>query len=540
MNPQKHFRHAWTALAVFLVPAFALADGMYVPERAYPVLPAIPVQRALIVYHDGMETLVVESAMETDSPNVGWILPLPAEPVKLAPAEGGLLTTLAICTGPTVTHDLHAICWPAVWILGLVAPVALKAMLSKNGVTVGGVLAWILLYGLMFSIFSHAGMTSPSHSAVAVRTSRRIGNYDVAVLRTPAAAALSDWLEENAFHPLDERGLALVEDYIHRGWCFVVARLARDQGGEATPHPISATFPAAEPVYPMRLTALAGSTVHVELYVAADRMVEAPRFRCAASAMYHPLPKDEEYPFAWFQYAYPFDLAVGQTDLCDMLWDGCIVTRLQADLRPEAMNKDVELALVEFEPHWDHFYSARGRLGAAIAILLWGAVPLSFCCAVAFYRRTWPEGKWAGRFIALLAGGVLAIAAVVYIAAPVVPVGPGTRLYDIRTRQVAYETIAQAMVRSGDLHAGMSAKEMDAVPQRAVDLGLIEPDYAEGFLTNPFTGTPSRCERSPGNFATSRIGDEVYFCLYDEVGRESRVVALPLPPAGKGDTGTTE
>ena len=539
MNPLKHFRHAWTPLAILLVPASVFADGMYVPERAYSALPTIPVQRALIVYRDGMETLVVESAMKTDSPSVGWILPLPAEPVELAPAEGGLVTTLAICTGPTVTHDLHEIYWPAVLILGLVAPVALKAMLSKNGVTLGGVLAWILLYGLMFSLFSPAGGTSPSHSAVAVRTSQRIGNYDVAVLRTPAAAALSDWLEENAFHPLDERGLALVEDYIQKGWCFVVARLVRDEGGEATPHPIAATFPAAEPVYPMRLTALAGSTVRVELYVAADRMAEAPRFRCAASAVYHPLPKQEKYAVAWFHYVWTFGLAVAQPELCDVLWDGCIVTRLQADLKPEAMDKDVELGLVKFEPHWDHVYSARGRFGAVLAVLLWGAVPLAFCGSVAFYRRTWP-GRWAGRCIALLLGGVLAIAGIVYATAPVVPVGPGMRLYDIWTRQEAYEMIARAMIRSGDLHAGMSAREMDAVPQRALDLDLIDPDYAVEFLTNPFTGTPSRCERSPGNFATRRIGDEVYFCLYDEVGRESRVVALPLPPAGKGDTGTTE
>jgi hypothetical protein len=539
MNPLKCLCHVWIAVAILFVSEAAFADGVYLPERAYPALPRIPVQRALIAYRDGMETLVVESAMETESPSVGWILPLPAEPVELAAADGGMLTTMAVCTGPAVTHDLHNVYWPAVLILGLVAPVALKAMLSKNGVTLGGVLAWILWYGLMFSLFSPAGGTSPSHTAVAVRASQRIGKYDVAVLRAPAAAALSDWLEENAFHPLDERGLALVEDYINRGWCFVVARLVRDEGGEATPHPIAATFPAAEPVYPMRLTALAGSTVHVELYVAADRMAEAPRFRCAASAVYHPLPKEEEYPFAWFQYAHPFNLAVAQPELCDVLWDGCVVTRLQADLKPESMDKDVELELVEFEPHWDHFYSARGRLGASIAILLWGAVPLAFCCAVAFYRRTWP-GRWAGRCIALLAGGVLAIAGIVYATAPVVPVGPGTRLHDIWTRQEAYEMIAQAMVRSGDLHAGMSAREMDAVPQRALDLDLIEPDYAEEFLTNPFTGTPSRCERSPGNFATRRIGDEVYFCLYDEVGRESRVVALPLPPAGKGDNGTTE
>jgi len=539
MNLLKRFRHAWTALAVLLIPAAVLADGMYVPERAYSALPTIPVQRALIVYRDGMETLVVESAMETESPSVGWILPLPAEPVELAPAEGGLLTTLAIRTGPRVVHDLHEVYWPAVLILGLVAPVALKAILSKNGVTLFGTLVWIILYGLGLGLFSPAGGRNSAHTAVAVRTSQRIGNYDVAVLRAPAAAALSDWLEENAFHPLDERGLALVEDYIQEGWCFVVARLVRDEGGEATPHPIAATFPAAEPVYPMRLTALAGSMVRVELYVAAENMAQAPGFRCAASAVYRPMQPEDRGALFRRIHQLMNRLLVAQPDLCEQLWDGCIVTRLQADLEPKVMDKDVELELVKFEPHWDHVYSARGRFEAALSVFLWGAVPLAFCCAVAFYRRTWPS-KWAGRCLALLTGVVLAIAGIVYATATVVAVGPDTGTLDIWNRQGLYKPVAQAMIRSGDLHAGMSPREIDAFPQRALDLGLIGPDYAEEFLINPFTGAPSRSERSPGNFATRRVGDEVWFCLYDEYGRESLVVALPSTAAGKGDAGTTK
>jgi len=84
----------------------------------------------------------------------------------------------------------------------------------------------------------------------------------------------------------------------------------------------------------------------------------------------------------------------------------------------------------------------------------------------------------------------------------------------------------------------MSAEEIAEFPKKAVELKLIEPEYAEDLLTNPFTGQPVRYERSPGNFSTRRVGDEIYFCLYDRYGREVRVVALPPPPksaVGVGD-----
>ena len=70
-------------LGVALLGSTALGDGGYWPEPAFPAMPTIPVQRAVVVHRDGVEALVVESAFESPSPNVGWILPLPAEPTEL-------------------------------------------------------------------------------------------------------------------------------------------------------------------------------------------------------------------------------------------------------------------------------------------------------------------------------------------------------------------------------------------------------------------------------------------------------------------------
>ena len=87
MNTQMR-RHSFifVVIAVLLVsmPGASWGNGVYVPQQGYPVMPTIPVQRAIIVYRDGVQTLVVESAFQTEAKDVAWILPLPAVPVKLA------------------------------------------------------------------------------------------------------------------------------------------------------------------------------------------------------------------------------------------------------------------------------------------------------------------------------------------------------------------------------------------------------------------------------------------------------------------------
>lgn len=50
-----------TVILCILISKFALANGCYFPEVAYPVLPSIPSQQAVIIPKDGQKTLIVES-----------------------------------------------------------------------------------------------------------------------------------------------------------------------------------------------------------------------------------------------------------------------------------------------------------------------------------------------------------------------------------------------------------------------------------------------------------------------------------------------
>ena len=71
---------AFLSVIVLLLASALHADGKYWPERAIAAEPSIPLQRALITYRDGSETLIVESTFDSPSPPSGGSSPCPANP----------------------------------------------------------------------------------------------------------------------------------------------------------------------------------------------------------------------------------------------------------------------------------------------------------------------------------------------------------------------------------------------------------------------------------------------------------------------------
>lgn len=79
-------------VAAILLFATASADGKYFPQNAYKVPPAIPTQRTILVYRDGIETLIIESALEGPGQEFGWVIPLPSRPTRFEEASPGNYT----------------------------------------------------------------------------------------------------------------------------------------------------------------------------------------------------------------------------------------------------------------------------------------------------------------------------------------------------------------------------------------------------------------------------------------------------------------
>ena len=70
------------AILFHLAASTVLADGCYIPERAVRKIPEIAAQQAILSWKDGVETLVISSALDSESQKLGWIIPVPSAPGK--------------------------------------------------------------------------------------------------------------------------------------------------------------------------------------------------------------------------------------------------------------------------------------------------------------------------------------------------------------------------------------------------------------------------------------------------------------------------
>ena len=123
-----------SALIAVVILAFAseaLGDGCYIPERAVRKIPDIPAQRAVLSWKDGKETLLISSALNSESQKLGWIIPLPAVPDKIEKQSPGGLKTLEFCIQPEITHDLYPTLSRSIYVF-LVGNLVLATLLFRK------------------------------------------------------------------------------------------------------------------------------------------------------------------------------------------------------------------------------------------------------------------------------------------------------------------------------------------------------------------------------------------------------------------------
>jgi hypothetical protein len=393
---------------------------------------------------------------------------------------------------------------------------------------------WLVLGVLgvfLIALFRGASMHLGGADAgptVQVRGTQRVGNYDTSVLRAETADALSEWFSANGLKALGSRGRRIVDDYIADGWCFLVSRLRNEKGALATPHPLQITFPAAQPVYPMKLTAVADSTTRVELFVIADSCAEARGFRCIVRDVFRYVDKKRDaWPYGampYFEAAATYDLAIGHPDVASLMWDDCAVTRLSADLGPKDMTEDINIRLTgDRTPRRMTAYSGQGRADIVRALSVCAIMPLLVFLMAAFrLRRPWR--LWKGIGILLLVALVPAVAMVTYHSLPTVPVHAGGGM----PRCWAQSHIG-TLIRHPQLLKAEDPIPRPISPQQRERIPDLIDEFSPGGSVNPFSGERMRDERSPGNYSVRVVDGVTYLCLYDGDAREYRVEFSPAP-----------
>lgn len=360
--------------AVSLLPQNAYADGKYFPEKAYKIPPNIPSQRAILVYRDGIEKLTIESALNGEGEEFGWIIPLPAKPTQFEKESPGLIKTLSLTLQPKIIHDLTKFLRPLFVITVIITLGCLMSITKTPKIRLNRLLVVLLLSIMCFcTLVPHLGTTmgdvktkSAGILGVQVHDIQEIGSYELAVLDADNADALDEWLSHNGFTSLMGQDKEIVSDYIRDGWYFVAAKLRREDSGYSRPHPLAMSFSSKVPIYPMRLTSTVGDNVYLELFVIADKQAKCKKLTLEVSDRYN-FKKSAEATLSGKGFLPGFagktyKQNIGHPKAKEQMWDECFLSKLCGILSPSEMAEDIILELRSAEPYQRQYFSRHGAI----------------------------------------------------------------------------------------------------------------------------------------------------------------------------------
>ncbi len=529
-------------LAVLLFASAALGDGCYIPEVAVRRVPEIPAQRALLCWRDGVETLVISSALDSDAQKLGWIIPIPAVPQTIEKESPGALKTLNFCIQPKITHDLSREVTFAILAIG-VANLLIGTLLydRKRFPTVLIMLfLMVLVASLMLPALGTAGSAAATKTSdVAVEKSATVGSYDVSVLRPPRPDGLNTWLAENGFSALPTAAEKTVADYISTGWVFAAIKLTRAESGMNAPHPIKMVFPAKEAVYPMRLTAVAGGSPEFEVFVIGNGSASCDLLEKEFSDRFDRLPGIEDGARDNYESHASFagrttHLAIGHPGITSLMWHQCVLTKFTGTVSSNNMTSDVQFAWNPLEACRQHFFTMSGARNLALILFVlltggWSLVSMVVC-----ERRIkqahgfrWYVGK------ALLPASVLFAvgAAIVFISVPKL----GASEVHLSRGHYGRHFFPHELCRSIETllndHPDMvqgTDREIAAWLLKALD----ESPRLKAIPRETITGTELMVEDSPGNFTVEKRPDKIVIRVYDGVGAVLRVECPPINRPG--------
>lgn len=518
-------RLTWILSGLFVtVSISASADGSFFARKE---IPPIPAQRALITYRDGVERLVIDSLVGGEGRELAWIVPVPAEPTAFRKVSAGLVKTVSVVTAPYVITDKRAAPFlPSVVVIVVVTLLWMRSLVKKRPSTLRfllslGELLLLSALALLFGALSGTrGLTRsvPDRTAgVEVTQQVAVGDYDICVLHVERAEGFQQWLAENGFAALPPEGVPAVNDYIRKGWRFVAAKLVRDEEAGVSSHAVEIAFPVAEPVYPMRLTALAKSNVQLELFVLADDGAKAAGLDVEMSLQLkkhaNPWPTQSQWP-CYGPITHP--------EFADYAWDGCRLTRLCGVIEPAAMTSDI---LLEMAPAGDFrriYYTQAAAIDGGVLAGTRIGVPM--CIIGAFL--VWLCSRKKDSRLGLRMSLVLLLAMVS---------GTAVGVHSFSQKQIA---VAQEWSVSQWNSAYGTTAELASYYGRWASAGLTKDPVAlaESLLlytvqVNSITGERLRFEDSPGNILLfpSENGIVLREYFYDGFPYDTYFPFIPSP-----------
>ncbi|MBN1256527.1 MAG: DUF2330 domain-containing protein [Planctomycetes bacterium] len=532
-----------TAFSYFIVgligfgfTAQVLADGVYIPEKAYVDYAKIPSQKALISFRDGEETLIIESAVDTASPNLAWVVPLPAAPTEIKKVTPGTLKTLSFCIQPEIIHDFHLFGPLLFLVLSLI--IWFKFL---SGYTIEGLLyvSLILVFlGLLMPALgggSRSVTTDPSGVEVIQQT--EVGSYEISSLKADNPQVLNDWLVANEFTPLNQEAQTITADYIKNDWVFCVAKLLRKDGGLSVPHPLLFKFPCDKPVYPMKLTALAKSEPYFEIFVVADRQVSSPLLQTEFADRYlsvnYAPDKSSAYTLPYYCKGQTYGQDLGHPNIIPHLWTDCILTKLSGTIAPKNMADDLYFDFTRrTEPYRQLLFSRQGALYSVITIFCAGLPLLLIIAGIMKFKELKinkeERRKYYLKTMPKIIVSLIICCLLMYAAWPTEEFRiQGSRFYFNMfnfTGSVWKNSKLIPVAQTLGIKPSMEKKQIEELLLTKLNKEPLEKGYDP---PHNYFGERIILEDSPGNFLIKFKDDLPYICYFDRIGGERWIKTIP-------------
>lgn len=285
----------FVVLAVIVTSGIACGDGKFFNVEKVPV--GVPYQRAVLMFEDGKETLILQSKYKTveveDANSLAWVVPVPSVP-ELASMHARMARRifwrLSRRSAPKVIPTVKILVFVSTVVLCsfLIAKVLnwFLAKLVKRGAKASTVRTWrvgiyvVLVMLIVLVLMPRLARVRGGGGGVDVLKAETVGIYDVKVIRGDDASAVTEWLKDNGFG-FEKRDSEAFDQYVKKGWCFVTAKIgekvdSRSRGAisEGLAAPLILRFDSKEAVYPMALTGTTGENTEVLLYVLSDHKME--------------------------------------------------------------------------------------------------------------------------------------------------------------------------------------------------------------------------------------------------------------------------
>ena len=509
----------------------SFADGGYIPGRSYAKLPDIPIQRALLKYRDGVETLIIESPFDGKGDKFAWIIPIPSKPHRFEKITPGLLKTISFALQPMITHRYPTgIYIPILLLMFLMSRKCVHIIRRKStSWTIWKIVAYnlklvIVVFFMFFVVATvlaqfgayRGGGPLPSPASVKVESWQVIGDYEISVLTAHDSGDLNTWLANNGYRELPEKALPIVDDYIEKKWVFVAAKIIREDEGTSAPHPILIEFKSKRPVYPMRFTALSGSPVNLELLTLASTQAVPINYNLKqryCDYFDHEIPpnSDDYYAFADMESTglsrsfvarnrYSRELryahTIGHPKAMELMWDGSVITKLVGKISSDEMQSDMFFSFKNAVPSRSHFFSSswafRTGLISAIFVGLFGCQIISL-----YYVK---NSKYPAIFLLILIITCISIFSIIYLR---------TETVDVTKRLQSDDW--------DDYSASVKKVFNDYIEEIVKKPNVEITDYLKNhahYLKNPLSNKPIIIEDSPGNIIVTTKGIMDYVTIH--------------------------